>query len=185
MISANNSTTPVTQPPHDDQIEDCPICLESESSQAPQLDFCAYPHKACANCVKRLAEQAIRSNASLLCMICREPINPEVALQSAFKVLRSINTLLTDHKISDMLSTHWMLYAREIGIDQTIELEGQEFTKRDCLIQAAKTKPTHIDAWAELGVSLTEGERVVIRGKSYDKARCFVKAASVARTALA
>ncbi|WP_257511436.1 hypothetical protein [Limnobacter parvus] len=118
-------------------------------------------------------------------MICRKPINPEIALQSALKALKSINTCATGLKISDMQSTHWILYARDIDIDQTIELEGQEFTKRDCLVQAAKAMPTHIDAWAELGVSLTEGERVVIRGKSYDKARCFVKASSAARTASA
>lgn len=184
MISANNSTTPGAKQAIEAQSDACPVCWETYSRQAPQLDFCANQHKACSNCVKKLAEQAIRGNATLPCMICRKSIDPEVALQSALKVLKSINTLLTNHKISDMLSTHWILYARQIGLSETIELEGQEFTKRDCLVQAAKTIPTHIDAWAELGVSLAEGERVVIRGKSYDKAKCFVKAASVARTAL-
>jgi hypothetical protein len=55
-------------------------------------------------------------------------------------------------------------------------VDGSTFTKRDCFLQALRCDPKYTNAWLQLGLDLSETERVDVAGETFARTGCFRRA---------
>ena len=60
--------------------------------------------------------------------------------------------------------------------DDSVTVDGRDFTKQQCFVESLRCDPTFSASWFQLGLTTAKNQRITVHGKGFTKQQCFIEA---------